>query len=1126
MIRNISRFVCSLLSATIATMSLNISMVAHGDDTHVDGLMEDKISIALSEKMQDSSDTDTIPVWVWFTDIDNAKLEKKVNTLTGLSVDSIEATDMKIPFELENALENVQKRNSPHTAEMLKAYLDDTRQERDEEKNKVEIYNHAKRAVSADELNKWNQEILQEFEVSDEDVLFQSTLTPSAIINVTKEQVERLADADDVISIDLYENDTASMCPPTSQESALAPIYGQSRATMRVDDVLDATGLTGSGINVMVFDHGWVSADQPGFNNVNSSNVYVVSNETIYNPATETELFYDPDVYQSSHPNTVASVLQYFAKDVTIFSVAHDALSDVEWAICNCDIDVINGSINFGCGDPYSEQAIAKWCDYIINQYNISFLAAGGNGRTWSGGTGWPKVIIPASCYNCIAVGAYNPSTKIMQDFRYNPTDSTEYVNYKPDIVVASPSTSEGTPMATGIVSLMLQLKPSLAVHPDLIKAILMASCHEKAESIENVASETMAEGLTQRQGAGAIDAYTAISIVLQGRYGISEVSANSGYDEMALPYSGDNCNINFSIAWLYKGIDENEEFRDGNSISNATYSMGSSLKELELDVINSNQDIVSRSARKNTGKQLAYFTYDTLESQYLVHVADANQNNDTIEYAYAWSTCLDGEDTIVRKKIKINNALSNHDIDLETDILFDNETINGNITEHNLFGLASAYNNSNISIDGETLFSFGDVNLLELSNDYSGTYQLQDSTYVNYNISNNNGDYLITVYDNSSLYVEIEDYADAVSSFRVQNNRSGQSVTTEYTNSSYVPLSSPIHIDFYDKNHNWFASASQVSFIETVGYISGIDAAYKLSSNNANGRSYIMLGTYDMGDVTLDGIVDENDSITLLRYIVSFYNFIQTGSTGDLTLGNGNITVNGNISANGTFSLNASNANINGQLSATSFVNNITGNLNMNHPQNNLIFTSDYVQALFSDEKMMRMYFSDTSVNTISSDYIINDTNIFISTDTVVEGEVALTGNASINSNLKATGDILINGDVSNTINGIIYSQDGDITLNSNNINYSGLIYAPNGTVTLEGSNITITGTIIAKELIIDGSTVNFNVAAVDQGSSGDMGSALTLTEFQLMLGDLNYDRDIDIVDVIMVNKKIHGVA
>lgn len=1099
--------ICITLIMVITSVTGSIQVQAYANSPQLSDVVsaKDKISLNLSTVMQESNADDKIPVWVWFTDINQEDVDKKVKKDTGLTAEDVAVSFEDVPNELINALddnfdENTDEQQINQTFEALQKYVENTDEQRTQEQINADTYNKARREIARNAYMEQNCELIDELSLPENEITFQSQLTPSIIVNLTKDQILNTARAKEVVSIDYYE-----------EPDELSPLNtrDEERSTMRADAVQKVTGLTGKGINVIVFDGGWIRADAGCYDHVNSNNVHVVYNKALYT-VNDTSVL--PSGELSSHPNFVAGTMQAFAKDVNIFSVGRAKYADLEWAVLNCNIDLINGSITLGAYSSYSSDAPAKWLDALVSTNNITLIASGGNDEAWWP-KGWPDVISPASGYNCIATGAYyfDIIPNKMYDYRYNPIDSTTQVNYKPDIIVAAGSTSEASPMVSGIVSMMIQLKPSLAANPELIKSILMASCHRKVESVEGFPSESMTDGLTQRQGAGAIDAYNAISIVLQGKYGVSEIS--SGATDIVINESLTNGNINVSIAWLR------------NNTYTSTYlgsaSLGT-LQELELEVLDNNYNVVGMSARKNTGKQMVYFPTSSNDGKYTIRVTKESQNSESVRFAYAWSNALDNEDAIIRKSVSLNNALSNHSLGFETDVLFDDIVTNGNITEHQLLGVTSDFNNSHITVDGASLFSFGDIHLLDLPNDYSGTYQLQNGASINYNVSKDNGDILITVYDSSSIYVDVNDYADAFSYYTVQNNHLGKDITTRYTNPSYIARSNQIHINFYDKNENWFTDTSQASFNERVGYISGIDAAYKLSCNNVNERAIINLATYEMGDVTLDGIVDEDDSTTLLRYVAEFYSFIQTGSTSDLTLGNGNITVNGNISANGMFTLNASNANINGQLSASTFVNNITGNLNMNKPQNNLIFTSDYVQALFSDDRMNSMYFNDDSVNIISSDYNINDTNILLSSDTIVDGDASLTGNVTINSNFKATGDILINGDVSNTINGVIYSQNGDVTLNSSNVNYNGFIYAPNGTVTIEGNNITITGTIIAKELVIDGNTVNFNVAAINQDTSGDIGSSLTLTEFQLMLGDVNYDKEVNVVDVVIVNQKV----
>lgn len=240
------------------------------------------------------------------------------------------------------------------------------------------------------------------------------------------------------------------------------------------------------------------------------------------------------------------------------------------------------------------------------------------------------------------------------------------------------------------------------------------------------------------------------------------------------------------------------------------------------------------------------------------------------------------------------------------------------------------------------------------------------------------------------------------------------------------------------------------------------------------------------------------------------------------MNLGNGNITINGDISANGTFTLQAQDANVNGQLSAANFANYVNGNLNMNKIPNDITITEDYVETVFSDEYMQNIYFADSSV--VEGNYEISNPNINISETTIVDGAISLNGNVNVNSNLKANGDISITGNVENTVNSVIYSQDGNITLNSDNVNFDGFIYAPNGKVTIEGSNVTINGIIIAESLEIKGNNVVFNVSDVLGANNDDFN--VTLNAFQFMLADVNFDNVVEFLDAIRLNQKIASLS
>lgn len=569
-----------------------------------------KFSSELIYHMDKNDKMSRIPVWIWFNDINQNELLQEFESETGLTLNDIE-----FDFFSNNAFRVDSDEKTKF--EYVTKYLSETTSERSAEKDLTRKYLKSKRSNMAEAYKEYNGNIIKKLNIKEKDIAFQSSLTSSVLANLSVDEIKKIAESEFVESIDYYDDDEAGNNPPVNTRT-------NERETMRVDEVQEITGLSGDGINVIVFDHGWVRPEVDYFNDIDISKVHTVYHHQIYDPTNSSNLYTPNEI--SSHPNLIASTLQQFASDVNIYSVGYGEYDDVEWTILNCDIDIINGSINLGTSDTYNNDAAAKWMDAIISTYSIPFVASAGNSETWQP-HGWPNVISPASGYNSIAVGAYsfysNPNR--MHNFRYNPIDSTEQVNYKPDIVVASPSTSESSPMVTGIIAMMIQLKPSLAANPELIKAILMASCQRKVESTYNAPIEVMYDGLTQRQGAGAIDAYNAISIVLHGTYGINNISTGS-LDVKNLNTSFENTNVNVSMTWLKKNTNTMHGY---TNVGNA--------EELELEILDGD-NIICSSDCKNTCKQMAYFSISD-EDDYLIRVKKVSNDNENTRFAYAWST-------------------------------------------------------------------------------------------------------------------------------------------------------------------------------------------------------------------------------------------------------------------------------------------------------------------------------------------------------------------------------------------------------------------------------------------------------------------------------------------------------
>ena len=85
----------------------------------------------------------------------------------------------------------------------------------------------------------------------------------------------------------------------------------------------------------------------------------------------------------------------------------------------------------------------------------------------------------------------------------------------------------------------------------------------------------------------------------------------------------------------------------------------------------------------------------------------------------------------------------------------------------------------------------------------------------------------------------------------------------------------------------------------------------------------------------------------------------------------------------------------------------------------------------------------------------------------------------------LRAKSDIKINAArIRAKDNTILYSEEGNITISSSDINVKGIIYATNGIVTINAANFSFDGVIYAKEMLsqkdgkLNTSIFDYNVA------------------------------------------------
>ena len=186
---------------------------------------------------------------------------------------------------------------------------------------------------------------------------------------------------------------------------------------------------------------------------------------------------------------------------------------------------------------------------------------------------------------------------------------------------------------------------------------------------------------------------------------------------------------------------------------------------------------------------------------------------------------------------------------------------------------------------------------------------------------------------------------------------------------------------------------------------------------------------------------------------------FAASNSDGAITINAGNFCVNGNVATNGTI-VSSGNMNVNGTKTE--------------YAEESMIYIFDKIDTT---------YFSNSNFDVYNEDFVLDEMNINIDTPTEVEGETILTGNININTSFKALENINLNGEVKNTNNSLIFSEYGDIIIDSQNVNLNGLVYAPFGDVEITAQNLNLNNVVI----IADGITLN--CPSVNANSSNNAG-------------------------------------
>lgn len=170
---------------------------------------------------------------------------------------------------------------------------------------------------------------------------------------------------------------------------------------------------------------------------------------------------------------------------------------------------------------------------------------------------------------------------------------------------------------------------------------------------------------------------------------------------------------------------------------------------------------------------------------------------------------------------------------------------------------------------------------------------------------------------------------------------------------------------------------------------------------------------------------------------------FAVSNEEGAITVNAENLCVNGSVATNGTVVADGE-VTVNGE-----------------------VLEQEALSMILLGDALNSTYFTDDGKEEYSSDYSCENTNITIDVSLEVEGNLTLLGNIVLNKAVSVKNDIALSGNAFNAEQAVLYAENGDITMDFNNINFTGLIYAPKGEVVISAPYANLNSVIIIAEKI-----------------------------------------------------------
>lgn len=790
------------------------------------------ITELLSEKLE--SCEEKIPVYIWYKDINHSIIDQKVSKKLGFTTDDIE-NDYGMPnLELINELNRAANGDpQKNLGKLMDNHLRMTEESRREEKKKTDKYIDLLYNELNIEYERKTKAVIHDNNISKDDILFFSKFSPLIIAKLSSADIYSISKDANIETLDYFEDIDFTPC---------AIDFENCMEEMGIEDICDEIGLSGDGVKLGIYDDGNVSTTQDSYainDNLDTTKVSVVGNPdgtgghatyVASVAAARDGVAPDADIISASAtvttPNNGSEFYQYNTYN-SLYNL--EALIDAHADIITC---CLGGNSYRGSGYYDYYTSFEKYIDDIISSSKVLIVKSAGN-----------YIEAPISAFglafNTITVNSFSGDNISAFSFDHG------IGCYKPDVIAPTfdaGGTSTSAPVITGMIALLYQYKPNLKLHPEVVKAILIGSVHEKKQYYYDQnhqlhsTNESLSSGLTDMQGAGVPNIYRMVCMVAQHSYGYGTFNTTTGYSRNIPIYQPKygSSKINVSMAFIQ---------------TNVTASNPYTADDYDITLSNSSFAYDKFSSKSVSSTEMIYTNLSNTDNNYILNISKDSGSMSSVNFGYAWST----------------DSAKFYPTTNETGIYYIRNRKSGKY-------LTYTNNNSDLSLEN---FS-GNSSQMWIIEDDDGLYDcLKTASGTDKNVIKGSlisGSYYKAIKSNNTSYLTLFNNSDGTYRFEnyISNNYYNLGVFNNSTSSGVLA--------------SWYLASdtndSQKWYIESVGYkcgdvnmdgsITSSDATAVLNmySNISSGNgNYSNIEMY-LADFNGNGYVDASDSSLILAYI------------------------------------------------------------------------------------------------------------------------------------------------------------------------------------------------------------------------------------------------------------------